>query len=29
MNLPGSDEYDPSLPWVLKVRKCDGRIDFR
>jgi hypothetical protein len=26
MNLPGSDEYDPSLPWVSKVRKCDGRI---
>jgi hypothetical protein len=26
MNLPGSSEYDPSLPWVSKVRKCDGRI---
>jgi hypothetical protein len=24
LNLPGSDEYDPSLPWVYKVR-ADGR----
>ena len=26
MNLPGSDAYDPSLPWVSKVRADDGRI---
>jgi hypothetical protein len=27
MNLPGcSGEYDPSLPWVLIVRSCNGRI---
>jgi hypothetical protein len=26
MNLPGSETYDPSLPWVSKVRLDDGRI---
>jgi hypothetical protein len=26
MNLPGSKTYDPSLPWVSKVRLSDGRI---
>jgi hypothetical protein len=26
MNLPGSDDYDPSLPWVSKVRKKKGKI---
>jgi hypothetical protein len=25
MNLPGLGEYDPSLPWVLKVRNCNGQ----
>jgi hypothetical protein len=24
-NLPGSEEYDPSLPWVYKVRR-DGSL---
>ena len=26
MNLPGSAEYNPSMPWVHKVRLDDGRI---
>ena len=26
MNLPGSESYDPSLPWVSKVRLDDGKI---
>jgi hypothetical protein len=26
MNLPGSETYDPSLPWVSKVRIEDGKI---
>ena len=26
MNFPGQEDYDPSLPWVSKVRVCDGRI---
>jgi hypothetical protein len=26
LNLPGSDNYDPSKPWVYKVRLEDGRI---
>jgi len=26
LNCPGSEEYDPSKPWVSKVRKEDGRI---
>jgi hypothetical protein len=26
MNLPGSAEYDPSLPWVSKVRLSDNKI---
>jgi hypothetical protein len=26
MNLPGSESYDPSLPWVSNVRLNDGRI---
>jgi hypothetical protein len=26
MNLPGSKRYDPSLPWVSKVRPSDGEI---
>jgi hypothetical protein len=26
LNLPGQRDYDPSLPWVSKVRKEDGRI---
>jgi len=26
LNLPGSGGYDPSLPWVSKVREEDGRI---
>jgi hypothetical protein len=26
MNLPGSATYDPSLPWVSKIRLEDGRI---
>jgi hypothetical protein len=26
MNLPGATDYDPSLPWVSKVRASDGRI---
>jgi hypothetical protein len=26
MNLPGMVEYDPSLPWVSKVRNNDERI---
>jgi hypothetical protein len=25
-NLPGSDSYDPSKPWVYKTRADDGRI---
>eukprot|EP00978_Attheya_sp_CCMP212_P001843 scaffold3811_cov53-Attheya_sp.AAC.2 len=25
-NLPGSKDYDPSLPWVYKVRLSDGKI---
>eukprot|EP00978_Attheya_sp_CCMP212_P013320 scaffold33445_cov54-Attheya_sp.AAC.2 len=25
-NLPGSDDYDPSMPWVYKVRLSDGKI---
>lgn len=31
MNLPGMLGYDPSLPWVSKIRKTDGRIaaDFK
>jgi len=23
-NLPGSDDYDPSKPWIFKLRKNDG-----
>jgi hypothetical protein len=26
LNLPGQLDYDPSLPWMSKVRKEDGRI---
>ena len=26
LNLPGSPEYTPSLPWVSKVRADDGKI---
>jgi hypothetical protein len=26
MNLPGSASYDPTLPWVSKVRLDDGKI---
>jgi hypothetical protein len=26
MNLPGSKEYDPSLPWVSKIHLEDGNI---
>jgi hypothetical protein len=26
MNLPGSKEYDPSLPWVSKIRVSDGKM---
>ena len=26
LNLPGSAAYDPSLPWVYKVRLSDGKI---
>jgi hypothetical protein len=26
MNLPGSKEYDPTLPWVSKIRLDDGKI---
>jgi hypothetical protein len=26
MNLPGSETYDPRLPWVSKVRLEDGKI---
>ena len=26
MNLPGDTEYDPTLPWVSKVRDEDGNI---
>ena len=26
LNLPGSETYDPSLPWVSKVRRSDGKI---
>jgi hypothetical protein len=26
MNLPGSPEYDPSLPWLSKIRVEDGKI---
>ena len=26
MNLPGSETYDPTLPWVSKIRLDDGRI---
>lgn len=26
MNLPGQENYDPSLPRISKVRVCDGRI---
>ena len=26
LNLPGSKEYDPKLPWVSKVRKEDDMI---
>jgi hypothetical protein len=26
MNLPGQPKYDPSVPWVSKVRNDDGRI---
>ena len=25
LNLPGSEDYDPSLPWVMKVRR-DGHL---
>ena len=25
LNLPGSEHYDPRLPWVMKVRS-DGKI---
>ena len=26
VNLPGSDNYDPSLPWISKIRASDGCI---
>ena len=26
LNLPGSEDYDPTLPWVSKVRMSDGKI---
>jgi hypothetical protein len=26
MNLPGSENYDPRLPWVSKLRSSDGHI---
>ena len=26
MNLPGSETYDPTLPWVSNIRLGDGRI---
>jgi hypothetical protein len=26
LNLPGSKEYDPRLPWVSKLRLDDGQI---
>ena len=26
MNLPGSTDYDPTLPWVSKIRLEDGKI---
>jgi hypothetical protein len=26
LNLPGCEKYDPSLPWVSKVRAKDGKI---
>eukprot|EP00980_Cylindrotheca_fusiformis_P016627 scaffold4978_cov106-Cylindrotheca_fusiformis.AAC.1 len=26
LNLPGSKEYDPTLPWVSKIRIDDGEI---
>ena len=26
LNLPGQEGYDPSVPWVSKVRDSDGRI---
>ena len=26
LNLPGSAEYDPSKPWVSKIRSKDGKI---
>jgi hypothetical protein len=26
LNLPGSATYDPSLPWVFKIRWSDGKI---
>jgi hypothetical protein len=26
LNLPGDEDYDPSMPWVYKVRCNDGRI---
>lgn len=26
LNLPGTENYDPSLPWVSKVRLDDGKI---
>ena len=31
LNLPGSEAYDPSLPWVSKIRDDDGKIaaDFK
>jgi hypothetical protein len=26
MNLPGSKDYDPTLPWVSKIRLGDNQI---
>lgn len=26
LNLPGSEKYDPTLPWVSKIRLEDGKI---
>ncbi len=26
LNLPGSADYDPSMPWVYKLRLDDGKI---
>jgi hypothetical protein len=26
LNLPGSQDYDPRLPWVSKIRVADGKI---